>query len=310
MKSSLKIFFTDFWNGFDMNQNLIIELLRNNFDVQIDGSNPDLIFYSCYGFKFLDFNCHRIFYTAENVRPDHNECDFSLTFDYNDYGGKNLRLPLYLFSYLKHLESGHELEIYKYPKTKFCNMVVSNPNCKTRNHFFKILTKLKRVDSGGRFMNNMGGPINDKLKFIAEYRFTIAFENESYPGYTTEKLVEPMLAGSIPIYWGNPKINTEFNSESFINVHEYSSLREVADHILEIEENNKLYNEIKLKPWLINDRPTANQDYNLISNRLRIVINDLMNQHPIGEKTRRYSRRKKSLKQLINKITKKPIWQI
>ena len=38
---------------------------------------------------------------------------------------------------------------------------------------------------------------------------TIAFENSSFPGYTTEKIFEPMLEGSIPIYWGNPRVDED-----------------------------------------------------------------------------------------------------
>ena len=70
--------------------------------------------------------------------------------------------------------------------------------------FFVKLSKYKQVDSGGRTLNNIGGPVEDKMEFIKDYRFVISFENAEYPGYTTEKIIQPMFVDSIPIYWGNP----------------------------------------------------------------------------------------------------------
>ena len=37
------------------------------------------------------------------------------------------------------------------------------------------------------------------------YRFVVAFENDAADGYMTEKIVNAMLAGAIPIYAG-PKV--------------------------------------------------------------------------------------------------------
>ena len=61
-------------------------------------------------------------------------------------------------------------------------------------NFFQRLSRRKRVDSGGRAFNNIGGPIPAgspaKLDFLRAYKFNLAFENASLPGYTTEKIVE------------------------------------------------------------------------------------------------------------------------
>ena len=306
-KQSLKIFFCDFWQGFDKEDNLFIALLSRSFSVEIS-ENPDVLFYSCYGFEFLKFRCHRIFYTAENIRPDHRECDYSLTFDHDHYNGKNLRLPLYLFSDLKHLEKGNELPLFHNPKTRFCNMVVSNPNGKERNLFFDLLNKKMAVDSGGKFKNNTGSIVKDKLEFIANYRFTIAFENSSYPGYTTEKLVHPMLAGSIPIYWGNPLIAREFNNNSFINIHEFGSFNQVINRIIEIEKNPSLYKEMRQEPWLIHNAPMNHQDYKYLAKRFREIIYGVLSNPSIAKKSASYSRYQMWKKRIISRLTGKAIW--
>ena len=40
----------------------------------------------------------------------------------------------------------------------------------------------------------------------ARYKFTLAFENTVTPDYVTEKLYEPLIAGSVPVYRGAPNV--------------------------------------------------------------------------------------------------------
>lgn len=42
----------------------------------------------------------------------------------------------------------------------------------------------------------------DKLETIRNYKFALCFENGSYPGYITEKIIDCFVAGVIPIYEG------------------------------------------------------------------------------------------------------------
>ena len=43
---------------------------------------------------------------------------------------------------------------------------------------------------------------DDAVEVYRDYAFVVAFENVKEEGYFTEKLVNPLLAGSVPIYWG------------------------------------------------------------------------------------------------------------
>ena len=51
-----------------------------------------------------------------------------------------------------------------------------------------------------------------KLDFIRSYKFTLAVENEIWPGYQTEKLIHPMLVNSIAIYVGDPLTRNHFDT--------------------------------------------------------------------------------------------------
>ena len=91
-----------------------------------------------------------------------------------------------------------------------------------------------------------------KVLWQDSYKFTASLENTSVEGYTTEKLIHPMSTLSLPIYWGNPRVGNDFNTESFINVNEYNSMEEVAEHVKMIDNNNDLYLEYLSKPWFKN----------------------------------------------------------
>ena len=243
MREKIKINFSDFWGGFDKTNNYFYNLLKDEFDIEISDF-PDYLFFSIFGNKHLNYTCKKIFYTGENIAPPLNYCDYSFSFDYlNDE--RNYRLPHYLL-----YDGYYELQRPKIideslVKRKFCNFVVSNNGCQERNSFYTELSKYKKVDSGGRFANNIGGPVDNKVNFQSDYKFSIAFENNAYrpqhPGYTTEKIMEPMTVNSIPIYWGNPEIEKEFNTKSFVNFYDFHSMQDMIDYIIELDKDNGKY---------------------------------------------------------------------
>ena len=96
-------------------------------------------------------------------------------------------------------------------------------------------------------MNNIGRRIAPgtvaKREFMAPYKFNIAFENGSTPGYTTEKIVEAMWARNLPIYWGNPRIAKEFNPRSFLNYFDFPSEDALVEKIIELDRDDPKYME-------------------------------------------------------------------
>ena len=170
-------------------------------------------------------------------------------------------------------------------KTKFCNFIFSN-EVKSRNNFFSKLSKYKKIDSPGKCMNNMPSLekegredasykewVKTKLNFMKNYKFTLAFENRIIPGYTDEKIYHAMLSGSIPIYFGNKFIHKDFNPKSFINCHEFKNFGEVIKRIVQIDKNDKLYEEYLSQPWFYKNKPSKYMDEGRILKRLKEIIN-------------------------------------
>jgi len=256
-KPTIKIFFVDFWPNFDIENNTFINLLKDDYNIEIT-DKPDYLFFSIFGCQVHKFNCTRIFFSGENIKPDFDVCDYSFSFDLDNYNGRNYRLPQYFqYGNMEELLKEKDIEQILKEKTKFCNFIYSNPNCRKRNIFFKKLSKYKKVDSAGRYLNNIGrfiGPkAEDKWEFMKPYKFSIAFENEESDYYTTEKIFEAMKVNSIPIYWGNPRVGLDFNTNSFLNYYDFDNDDELIEKIIEIDNNDELYIQYLIKPNFTNN---------------------------------------------------------
>lgn len=104
-----------------------------------------------------------------------------------------------------------------YNKTKLTSFITSTRNM-VEGHQFRLncLNEIKNqnlnVDAFGRGIN----PINSKLEGLQDYHFSIAMENGTMENYFTEKILDCMLAGTIPIYHGCTNIGDYFNLDGII----------------------------------------------------------------------------------------------
>ena len=254
MKKTIKIKFVDFYPNFIPNKSSLWACLWERYNVVLS-DEPQWLVFSVFGNEHLKYNnCVKIFYTGENQTPDFNLCDYALGFDYMEFDDRYMRLPLWVL-YAKDVEAmlrKHEHLNLK-EKSDFCSFVVSNPHGnESRAQFMDILSQYKTVHSGGRWRNNVGGPVTDKLDFQRKHKFSITFENTSHPGYTTEKIVQSFAAQTIPIYWGDPRIAETFNSNAFINCNDYPSWNAVVERIKEIDNDDALWLKMMRTPALKN----------------------------------------------------------
>jgi alpha(1,3/1,4) fucosyltransferase len=264
--------FSDFGPHSSKTNNYFFKLLTERFDVELC-SQPDFLIYSCGGHEHRLQSGVKIFFSGESDRPDYRKCDYSIASIKLD-DPRHLQLPLYvLWDAPETIVKKHDdVEIIMAAKTKFCSFVVGGYNWR-KNHnrvaFFEKLSKYKRVDSGGRKFNNIGGPIpggpRGKIEFLRQYKFNIAWENRSLPGYTTEKIFEPMVARCLPIYWGDPDINEHFNPRSFLNRADFPSDEALIEKIIELDMDDAKYLEYLRQPYFYNDQP------NLYFSRQRLL---------------------------------------
>lgn len=242
---NIKVAFCDFWDDFDPNDNFLIASLRRICEVELVApqDHPDILFYSIMGYSNLYYtDCVRIYYTGENDVPDFNKCDYAISFQHLALGNRHLRLPLY--AWYGSFNRIRDNQLKPIPTERdFCSFVVSNNWCATslRTEIFERLSQYKPVASGGRYANNVGGLVKDKIEFLRKYKFNIAFENSSVDGYTTEKLLDALAARTVPIYWGNPLVKEDVNPHCFINVSDFASLDDCIEYIKKVDSEDTLY---------------------------------------------------------------------
>lgn len=260
----IKINFADFWDDFNPKDNFIMDALLKNFEPVIS-SDPDFVFCATFGRSHLKYSCVKIFFTGENLCPDFNIVDYAMGFHDITFDDRYLRLPLYAL-----YNGAVDKALTKHEKCsdddfdrKFCNYVISNAiSDPARDEMIALLNSYKSVDSGGRYRNNVGGPVPDKIKFEEGYKFTMCFENTSAKGYTTEKIVEAFAGRTVPVYWGNPDIAKEFNGDSFINCHDFDSFEDVIDFIKKVDEDKELYLKMLNSPMCKDKESSALQILN------------------------------------------------
>lgn len=256
----LKINFADFYDDFDVQKNFITQILARRYELEIS-EQPDFLFYSCFGTESYKYkNCVKIFYTGEVMVPDFNECDYAIGFDYIEFGERYLRQTYHSWDLTPALQSKTDLN-RDLATRKFCNFIYSNHSSGEgsilRQNFCKKLMEYKHVDCPGKCLHNMDDELFEregKLPFLAQYKFTISFENSSSNGYTTEKLTHPLSVLSLPIYWGNPLVNKEFNPEAFINCNDYDNdFDRIIAKIIELDNDDEKYMEMLSQPAMQED---------------------------------------------------------
>ncbi|MDD3083574.1 MAG: glycosyltransferase family 10 [Candidatus ainarchaeum sp.] len=274
------------------------------FSSFVDGKNVKSI-------PKISFNGKKVFWTGENIQIDMKKCDFGFGFDYEEKvkDENYLRLPLYVyFGAGKNLLDKNSPKKILASKKNFCNYIYSKDAIE-RVKLFKELNKYKKVDAPGKSMNNsmplppskltnlmktiqktesligkyyfsslisrhVGNWRKAVINYQKEYKFSIAFENSSYSGYTTEKIFHPMLANSIPIYWGNPNIERDFNTKSFVNYHDYNDFKKVVDIVIDLDTNNKKYLNMLKQPWLKENKLNKWMDSKRIEKQFEKILKD------------------------------------
>jgi GR25 family glycosyltransferase involved in LPS biosynthesis len=211
ISNKITVAFLETWIGFDYNNNLIIDGLRQEYKNQRKqltiqgvkyepGSEPNIVIFGPFSKDWKDIPSHipKVFFTGENWEvPKDDSISLYLT-PYRNEDDKHIRFPIWIMSIDWYSESTDLSSVNKdenpnrFPvnmamsshsklfndRKDFCAFVVSNPVSKFRNEAFLALDSYKRVNSGGGLYNNIGGQL--ELKYpgggggdIPKYNFLL-----------------------------------------------------------------------------------------------------------------------------------------
>ena len=233
----------------------VLPFIAEHYDIEItQDKDADYVLHSCFGNEVLKYSGIRIFVTGEYVTPNFNISDYALAFDHLDFGDRYCRLPLIkLFRDAYDTLSAPRLpgETVAAQKTGFCAYVMSNTknSAPEREQLVEAINQYKPVALGGKWRNNVGGPVKDKIAFQSDYKFVLAIENYSAPGYLTEKFAQAAQSNAIPIYWGDPTISQYINPKAFINCHDFDTREALVSHIRQLDCDNEAFHAMLTEPW-------------------------------------------------------------
>ena len=203
------------------------------------------------------FASRRIWYTGENLRPPLNLVfDGYISYDQDNFGGANVYCPLWYthldwfgipeFNYRVGLEVERSVlslpRDLKVKKEKLACIFLSNPH-PLRLKIIQELSKFGQVDVFGLRKSTQ---VKYKHDVAREYKYSICFENDLYPGYVTEKLLDAYLSETVPLYWGDLGFDDTINDQSFFNLAKFESMANFIEMALTTD-----YESIYCQPLLV-----------------------------------------------------------
>lgn len=93
-----------------------------------------------------------------------------------------------------------------------------------------------KMDVYGRCCNY----IENKADALRDYKFNVCIENLQHPNWFTEKIIDCLRTGTVPIYWGCPNIGDFFNIKGFIIVNSLEEIVNVINNLTEDDYISKL----------------------------------------------------------------------
>jgi hypothetical protein len=111
-----------------------------------------------------------------------------------------------------------------HPKTKNFSIIASGKRQLTGHQL-----RHQIIQAGGSSIDLFGGgyaPIGNKIDGLKDYRYHFVIENCKTDCWFTEKLIDCLVTGTIPIYWGCPSISNFFNVDGFIIFNDLTDLKE------------------------------------------------------------------------------------
>ena len=282
MKSSNKLI-VSFINGSQYYSDLFSEIFNkifSNCTIEYNTSNPkfesDILIDSCYGEEeptMVHYNCYKIYMKGKSKKI-YNVQYYDLVIDSVNKtlieSTKIIYMPNYAYSmYERKIHTSKDLLNTKLQnKTEFCGYLYNTCD-ENRELFFNILNKYKPITVLGkckkkiingkcanvttdRWTYNDDNTYNDlAIEKYSKCKFAIIFERKNEEGYITEKIINAMLAKSIPIYYGTNKIKDHFNPDSFVYVNDFNTFEDCIEYIKKIDNDDDLYTKYIDSPYFV-----------------------------------------------------------
>lgn len=273
----IHVFFNKFWPGFTektdiMDCTFFVQLLEKTYQAPIhvvhSPDNATVLVESIFGnYSYLNYKKWRatILYTGESDYANTQNVDkYDCVLGFEETHANFVKCPLFVIFLITNIRIMKEIENANRPipeeiPPNFASIILSNAyHGKERLQFYNTVKKEMPVFSGGKYDNNVAFVVpgsynsNDMVDFYRRGKFAITMENNDKPYYITEKLVNGIRAGVVPIYWGSSRVTEFFNPRRFIHLSKEPTKEEVSGIITRMKNmTNDEFIDIIREPVLI-----------------------------------------------------------
>jgi len=95
----------------------------------------------------------------------------------------------------------------------------------------RVLLANQMIAKGIRVYGRGFVEVDNKLDVLKHHRFCVVIENGIHENYHTEKILDCLRTGTVPIYLGDPTIGNTFNTEGMIIVENTDQILEILDSL-------------------------------------------------------------------------------
>ena len=231
-----------------------------------------------------------LFQTGENIRPDHIEADYSISFDLGISDSNHFRAPYWMemVDWSSEGVTGNQNPRYgrlldldrlmqplgdSFLKRPQVAAIFASHLREPRGTLLKAVKAHIEVKEFGMTFNHKiknhleSGII--KYDELQNFAFNLCPENGMFPGYYTEKIPEAFMAGCLPITWADDNVQVDFNPNAFINLAPMSAngFSELGNLLHSKDALSKYSNEA-----LLTNRPTLDPLKHFLQNLIKTAL--------------------------------------
>ena len=125
---------------------------------------------------------------------------------------------------------------------KYVCSIISSGKTDLAGHRLRhqVIAWLKRKGYDVDVLGRGYKPFEHKQEGLLPYTYSVVIENVQEPDYFTEKLLDCLLCGTIPIYWGAPNIAAYFNVHGMVICNNLAELKDSIQILLQSSVGSKL----------------------------------------------------------------------
>ena len=185
--------------------------------------------------KFLPFIPTQLFTGTERVQANFLKRKYLTIITTNKRVHHLRRLYVHVMQFLKPFPSFVDRELYR-DRLEAIRYFSHDPEFDLYGRGWNDPVRYEDMRYREAITKSYRGAADRKLPVLMGYKFSICFENSIFDGYVTEKIIDSLFAGCVPVYWGAPDIADYVPKECFIDFRNFKSYEALEKYLKNMDE--------------------------------------------------------------------------